>query len=178
MSFNPYKSKSVLILHTGPATSSKTDLLKRGQMRQRGAGDAQLIRARLLHLVPLVPRLELLRDHLPGHQPDGMVGVLFERRRSRQSGVRWRQLGDHPRGGQGPFRPPGAPRFGRAAQQEALLHVLVLRREWGLAGGLHRAGGARLPFLLRSKVEAVRRRAELGDLSGAVPAGRAQIGGG
>lgn len=148
---------------------------------------------KLLHLIPLMPGLQLLWHDLPGHQPDGVVRVLFQGRRSHQSGVRRRRLWGFP------WRhyhllPLSLLRAARRRRggQGTLVHVQVLRgkgavlchgfdvAEAGLrrTGVLVRAGEAGEPFLLCSKVETIRRWAELWDLSGSVPGRRANMGGG
>lgn len=165
-------------------------------MWRRGAQAALLLtaaRPQLLQLVPLVPGLELLRHQLPRHQPDGVVGVLLQRGRAHQPGVRWRRLQVPPGGGGHPFLP--LPLLGAAHRGgggwEAPPFVWILRREEAIfshrpdvaqAGlGLGLAAvlvWAARRLLLRSEVEAVGRRAELGDLGGSVAAWRADAGGG
>lgn len=141
----------------------------------------------------MVPGLQLLRHDLPGHQPDGVVRVLLQRGRSHQPGVRRRGL-QHSHRGQCSLLPLSLLRAvcHRRGGQVALPQVQILRGKWAvlccgpdvagtglrLVGVLVRAGEVGEPFLLRSKVESIRWRAELRDVSGSVPARRAHVGGG
>lgn len=71
------------------------------QVRRSGTHQTLLLPTtwpQLLHLIPLMPGLQLLRHDLSGHQPDGVVRVLLQRRGPHQPGVRRRRLQDAPRG--------------------------------------------------------------------------------
>lgn len=147
----------------------------------------------LLQLIPLMPWLQLLRHNLPGHQSDGVVRILLQRRRTYQSGV-WRRGFQDSSWGQCPFLPLSLllAACHRRGGQEALSHVQILRGEKaglccgpdGAEAGLRVAGvlvwarEAGDAFLLCSIVESVGRWAELWDLSGSVLAGRVNVGGG
>lgn len=148
-----------------------------GALHARGALLIHAAGMCLLQLDSLMPGLQFLRHDLPWQQPDGVVRILLQGGRSHQSGVRRRRLQDSSRG-QRPFSPLWRRVCQRRWRQVGRFHVGAWRREGAVLLAGPGAYGAGQPLLLCSKMEAVRRRAELWYLSGSVPAWGADVRGG